>query len=290
MDLIIKDIEDDLKVVDEWLSNNRLIINWKKTVALHISAQNKQKDIALNNDPNIEIAKHKFIHFNNKKIEFTKNIKVLGIFIDNRLNFNKQVESICNKVNSITGLLCRNSYLFSKKTKPILFKTFILNRFEYCGAAYFHQSIFKHIDLIEKCYAKSLNKFLGIKIFTLETKDQFHLLSKFNILPIKYRLFVHFCCFLFNTCCNHKFNFFFESVVINQRSNARNTYLPNTFNKDHGQFSFTTIAIKLLNNFIHRHLLISNNDKKNYFKKFIIKNIHNIFENSFKAGCWHDWT
>ena len=109
MDLIIKEIEDDLKVVDEWLGNNRLIINWKKTVALHISAQKKQKDIALYNDPNIEITKHQFIYFNNKKIEFTKNIKVLGISIDNRLNFNKQVESICNKVNSITGLLCRNS-------------------------------------------------------------------------------------------------------------------------------------------------------------------------------------
>ena len=73
------DIEDDLKIVNEWLTHNRLIINWKKTVAMHISAKNYQKDIALNNNPNIEITKHKFINFDNKIVEFTKTFKILGV-------------------------------------------------------------------------------------------------------------------------------------------------------------------------------------------------------------------
>ena len=292
IDLIIKDIEEDLIVVNEWLTHNRLIINWKKTVAMHISAKNYQKDIALNNDPNIEITRHKYIYFDGKKIEFTKTFKLLGAIIDNRLNFNQQVVSICKKVNSITGLLCKSSYLFSKKTKPILFKMFILNRFEYCGAAYFHQSIYKHIDIIEKCFAKSLNRFLKIKIFTLEIKEQFHILHNYQILPIRYRLFVHFCTFLFNSCYNLKFNFFLNKLIKNQRSNVRNPYLPHPFNKEFGQFSFTTIAIKLLNCFIYKHLLISNHDKKMAFKKFIKHkdNVQDLFEKSFKAGCWHDWT
>ena len=182
----------------------------------------------LNNNPNIEITKHKF---DNKKIEFTKTFKILGVIIDIRLSFNQHVISICKKVNSVTGLFCTNSYIFSDKTKPILFKTL------YCGAAYFHYSIYKHKYSIEKCIAKSLNKFLKIKIFNLEIKEQFIILHKYEILPISYRLFVHFCTFLFNTCHNLKFTFFLNILTKNQRSNVRNPF-------------YHTLSIQNLDNFL----------------------------------------
>ena len=31
IDIVIKEIEEDLALVEEWLQNNRLLINWKKT-------------------------------------------------------------------------------------------------------------------------------------------------------------------------------------------------------------------------------------------------------------------
>ena len=41
-----------------------------------------------------------------------------------QLRFDDQVKFICKKVNSITELLCKSSYLFTDKIKPSLFKLF----------------------------------------------------------------------------------------------------------------------------------------------------------------------
>ena len=86
-------------------NNNRLLINVKKTQAMHFSASAKYKNFALNsNDPDVDISKHKHIMFKDKKITFVKNFRLLGFIIDNQLRFEDQVKSICKKVNSITGL------------------------------------------------------------------------------------------------------------------------------------------------------------------------------------------
>ena len=76
--------------------------------------------------------------FKDIKIKFVKNVRLLGFIIDNQLGYEDQVKSVCKKVNSITGLLCKSSNLFRDKIKPSLFKLFITNRFEYCGAAILH--------------------------------------------------------------------------------------------------------------------------------------------------------
>ena len=64
MNLIIHNMERDLILIEEWLNNNRLLINVKKTQAMHFSASAKYKNFALNsNDPDVDISKHKHIMF-----------------------------------------------------------------------------------------------------------------------------------------------------------------------------------------------------------------------------------
>ena len=138
----------------------------------------------------------------------------MGVIIDNRLNFEDHAISISKKVNSITSLLTKDSYLFTYKIKPTLFKLFIMNRFEYCGVAWLHSLNQQCSDRLERCFAKSILRFLKVNIFSLSGKDQFVFLSKFNILPLKYRLFFHFCTFLFNLCKN-KHIFFTKNFKIN---------------------------------------------------------------------------
>jgi len=135
----------------------------------------------------------------------------LGVIIDNRLNFEDHAISISKKVNSITGLLTKGSYLFTYKIKPTLFKLFIMNRFEYCGVAWLHSLNQQCSDRLERCFAKSILRFLKVNIFSLSGKDQFVFLFKFNILPLKYRLFFHFCTFLFNLCKNK--HVFFTKIL-----------------------------------------------------------------------------
>jgi hypothetical protein len=156
IDLIIKKLEDDLKLVEEWLNHNRLLINWKKTEAIYFSPNAQARNLALNNNLNIDISQHKFISFKDKKIKFVKTFKLLGFIIDNKLSFENQIVSICKKVNSITGLLAKSSYLFTDKIKPTLFKLFVMNRFEYCGVALIHLTNRSIFSRLEKCFAKSI--------------------------------------------------------------------------------------------------------------------------------------
>ena len=141
---------------------------------MHFSASAKYKNFVLNsNNPDVDISKHKHIMFKDKKITFVKNFRLLGFIIDNQLRFEDQVKSICKKVNSITGLLCKSSYLFTDKIKPSLFKLFIMNRFEYCGAAILHLPNKKCLDRLEKCFSNSISRFLRVNINSFQDIDSF---------------------------------------------------------------------------------------------------------------------
>ena len=287
MNLIIHNMERDLILIEEWLNNNRLLINVKKTQAMHFSASAKYKNFALNNnDPDVDISKHKHIMFKDKKITFVKNFRLLGFIIDNQLRFEDQVKSICKKVNSITGLLCKSSYLFTDKIKPSLFKLFIMNRFEYCGAAILHLPNRKCLDRLEKSFSNSISRFLSIfitfNINYFQDIDSFSILKKkFNIFPLKYRLFFHFCTFLFNLCKSN--NIFYKNNFIRNSRNTRAVFMENQFKTDFGKFSFTTIATKILNKFLTTHLdLGSSTTFKNFLRLDL--NLFNLYEGS--KGIW----
>ena len=152
-------------------------------------------------------------------------------------------------MSSLTCLLTKCSYLFTDKFKPTLFKLFIMNRFEYCGSAFLHSINQQCLDRLEKCFAKSILRFLKMNIFSLTGKDEFTFLSKFNIFPLKYRLFFHFCTFLFNLFKNN--NIFTTKDNNYKKINALQGIFIVT---NYGKYSFLTISTKLLNSFIAKHL------------------------------------
>ena len=57
---------------------------------------------------------------------------VLGIQIDNKLNFENQIKSLCNKVSQKLGALQRISYMLDKQKKNLLFNSIIKFQFSYC--------------------------------------------------------------------------------------------------------------------------------------------------------------
>ena len=127
---------------------------------------------------------------------FYKSQKHFKLFIiDNQLRFEDQVKFICKKVNSITGILCKSSYLFTDKIKPSIFKLFIMNRFKYCGAAILHLLDKKCMNRLKKCFSNSISRFLRVKINSFQDIDSFCFKKKFNIFPWNigfFFIFVHF--------------------------------------------------------------------------------------------------
>ena len=68
----------------------------------------------------------------NHNIENSKQQKLLGILLDNKLNFEKHISNLCTKASQKLSALCRVSYFMSTKQKRIIMKAFINSQFGYC--------------------------------------------------------------------------------------------------------------------------------------------------------------
>ena len=70
---------------------------------------------------------------NNQTIESVPSVELLGVHLDDNLNFNLHISNICrsaaNQLNALTGL---KSYL-SFNAKRVLMNSYIISNFDYCS-------------------------------------------------------------------------------------------------------------------------------------------------------------
>jgi len=72
------------------------------------------------------------IQIDNCKINSSDEVSLLGITIDNKLNFDQHVLKLCKKAARQLKILIRFKKLLGLKEKEILFKTFIFSNFNFC--------------------------------------------------------------------------------------------------------------------------------------------------------------
>ena len=104
----------------KWFKDNFLQLNPDKCKLL---ISNYEKDISL--------------ILNNKVIE---SVKLLGVSIDNRLNFNEHVSNLCKKVSTKLHALARVSKFMSQDKLRLLMKAFIESQFGYCPLVWMFHS------------------------------------------------------------------------------------------------------------------------------------------------------
>ena len=150
-----------MKLIKDWLANNKLILNISKTHAIHFTKNKKGSDIY----------KSLSIECGSQKISFVTETKALGVIIDNKLNFSAHIDKICKKVNSKSFLIARSIHLFTNKIRPTLFKLLIQPNFDYCCTLFIKTSKANR-DRLEKCFNKSIHRILKINISTLIPENQ----------------------------------------------------------------------------------------------------------------------
>ena len=67
-------------------------------------------------------------------------VKLLGVTIDNKLNFNEHVDNICKKANNKLHVLAGIAKYLSPDKLRILMKTFIESQFNYCPLTWMFHS------------------------------------------------------------------------------------------------------------------------------------------------------
>ena len=82
----------------------------------------------------------------NSVVEFTLSVKLIGIHVDDQLNFNLNINNICKFVSKELNALVRLKYLLDFEEKEVLISSFFLSNFNSCPLVWSISS------------AKSLNK------------------------------------------------------------------------------------------------------------------------------------
>ena len=111
---LMETLEHETNTLLKWFQHNEMLSNNDKC---HL--------LIINNENNI-------IKIGNDEISGSKSVKLLGITIDNKLNFNEHVSNICKKANQKLHALARIGQYLEKDKLRIIMKTFIDSQFNYC--------------------------------------------------------------------------------------------------------------------------------------------------------------
>ena len=138
IEAIIKNIVNDTSTLTKWFNDNYFKMNIEKC---HLLITNHDINTTVTIDGHI--------------IPASKSVKLLGVQIDNNLDFNEHVSNICKKVSIKLHALRRISHYMSKNKLRIIMKAFIESQFGYCPLVWmFHSRTLN--NRINKLHEKAL--------------------------------------------------------------------------------------------------------------------------------------
>ena len=109
--------QNELSNIITWFRNNSLVVNPDKFQVMFLGVKGKH---------------NLCVDINETEIKSSKNVKLLGVKIDSKLNFDSHVKNICKKANQKSRALIRiRNYLSLEKAK-ILCSAYIMSTFSYC--------------------------------------------------------------------------------------------------------------------------------------------------------------
>ena len=133
---LIDTLESESNIAIDWFTKNEMIINPDKFQAIILD----KKKSNLTNIP---------LTINNQTIKSVPSVELLGIHLDDKLNFNLHISNICRSAaNQLNALIQLKSYL-SFNAKRVLINSYIISNFNYCPLVWTFSAA-KSLNKIEK--------------------------------------------------------------------------------------------------------------------------------------------
>ena len=124
----IKMINEDLKSLSAWATQNCLLINPTKSQTIILGYH---KLLAKVDHSNLDS-----VTLNNSTIPFQRHVKNLGLHMTEDLSWNDHVKHICQKTYASLHSLNRLKNFLPTKLKTMLIKSLIMPHFDYCDVVY----------------------------------------------------------------------------------------------------------------------------------------------------------
>ena len=131
-------LQDMANKMTTWFTNNSMKINPDKFNAI-MFGKNEYVDFK----------------FNGINVKSMDEVKLLGVNIDKKLNFDSHVSYLCKKTSRQVNALSRLRHIANENSKNMLYKTYIMSNFNYCSAIWNYCSS-KSIIKLEKLNKRAL--------------------------------------------------------------------------------------------------------------------------------------
>jgi hypothetical protein len=177
-------LEKDLQNVAEWMQMNNLKLNVNKTQMLIIG---RPTQVSKLNNPEII--------FQNEVVNRVYEMKVLGIIIDDKLEFTSHTSNVSKKCNGILAMLFPLRDILSFKCKSILVNALIMSIINYGCIIYFNQT--KKNQNVIMGLIRRASRYISRKRYRDSTRKDVN--EKHKWLTPKYRFIYELCKFAHST-------------------------------------------------------------------------------------------
>ena len=160
----------ELQKVSEWLKANMLTLNYSKTAHILISSSKQNSQLLDTFNINID----------GNNINRVNKINYLGVFIDDKLNWQPHIEYLCKKSSKISGMIYKvRKYMGNKLLLSQLYYALAHSHIHY-GITVWGTATKKHLNSL---YATQ-NRLLRAIFFSGPRVKLFSLYTKCEVLPI----------------------------------------------------------------------------------------------------------
>ena len=112
-------INVELNKIHEWLSINKLSLNFKKTKFMIFHYRQRNIDLILD------------LQINSETIERITEFDFLGLTLDENLNWNAHIQKVSNEISRTLGVMCRLKNFLPLHVSRILYNSLILPHLQY---------------------------------------------------------------------------------------------------------------------------------------------------------------
>ena len=137
---VLDRLKTEIRNTGDWFSNNSMLANPAKFQLMFLGLN---KNVSYENI---------YIDISGNRVFASKEVKLLGVTIDNNLNFNSHINSICYSANnSLCAFRRIRNYLTFSNAK-VIYNSFVFSRFLYCSVIWMFCSkkASKSLDSIHK--------------------------------------------------------------------------------------------------------------------------------------------
>ena len=232
-DDLIRQMNEEIIKINEWMIANKLSLNAKKTKFVLFRPLRKK------------VTYHEKLYINHNEIECVESIKFLGVYLDNKLTWATHIHYMKGKVSRGIGIICKGRKSLNKSTLVTLYYSFIFPHLLYCIESWGTANKC-HLDGVLKLQKKALRIIDCVRLYTKSAP----LFLKYNILPVNklFQMNVTLTMYkVIRSLAPEIFNSLFDFPDHNYNTRNNHLFILPGFRTSHSQQSIRYIGIKLWN-------------------------------------------